>query len=164
MSDTKRCPRCERTLPLDSFAVSAKNVRQTYCRSCNSAYVAEWMRNNEGRRAANRLWTYYRLRREDWEAMWDRQNGQCALCRMGLDETKMVVDHDHRCCPGERSCGRCVRAILCRRCNTAVGWLECQPNYSLESFVGRVMQYVDDRAERVTDLNVEVATRRRRAS
>lgn len=31
-----------------------------------------------------------------------------------------AIDHDHRCCPGERSCGQCVRGIVCRACNNAM--------------------------------------------
>lgn len=35
----------------------------------------------------------------------------------------LVVDHDHACCPGERSCGVCVRGFLCGNCNSAIGLL-----------------------------------------
>lgn len=46
------------------------------------------------------------------------QQGLCAIC--GRYE-RLVIDHDHRCCPGRTSCGECVRALLCNRCNTALG-------------------------------------------
>lgn len=35
----------------------------------------------------------------------------------------LTVDHDHACCPGDRSCGRCVRGFLCVYCNSAAGML-----------------------------------------
>lgn len=35
----------------------------------------------------------------------------------------VVVDHDHDCCPGDRSCGKCVRGYICRKCNSGIGLL-----------------------------------------
>lgn len=44
----------------------------------------------------------------------------CAICG-SLDD--LCVDHDHSCCPGRKSCGKCVRGILCSRHNKAEGFL-----------------------------------------
>jgi hypothetical protein len=34
------------------------------------------------------------------------------------------IDHDHACCPGVRSCGKCVRGVMCAAHNTLVGQFE----------------------------------------
>ena len=53
---------------------------------------------------------------------------KCDLCLRRLDRrtnaAQPTIDHDHRCCTGDRSCGNCVRGILCGRCNTWIGNLE----------------------------------------
>lgn len=54
------------------------------------------------------------------EEMYRSMLGLCPICQ--IREVK-YVDHDHRCCPGKRSCGECVRGMLCPPCNTAIAAL-----------------------------------------
>lgn len=35
-----------------------------------------------------------------------------------------VIDHAHTCCEGRRSCGSCIRGMLCNGCNMALGAVE----------------------------------------
>lgn len=56
----------------------------------------------------------------DLVLLWDWQDGLC-LCGDPIDVDKAHVDHDHACCHGNHSCGRCVRGVLHRGCNTALG-------------------------------------------
>lgn len=69
------------------------------------------------------------LDREAFNRMVLEQTGRCAVCSDPLDANKGVnglhIDHDHKCCPDYRKCcGKCVRGILCPRCNKALGFLD----------------------------------------
>lgn len=65
----------------------------------------------------------YGISVEQYEEMLVRQNGRCAICYDIPRNRRFAVDHDHSCCPGRKSCGKCIRKLLCSRCNTALGLL-----------------------------------------
>ena len=89
----------------------------------------EWAKANRERIRANRLRSQYGIPRAFYEYLLKKQGGTCAIC--GVSETEvdgqlgkpkeLGVDHDHRCCPGKKSCGRCIRGLLCRLCNNGLG-------------------------------------------
>jgi len=65
----------------------------------------------------------------------ERAKDGCEICgSKGFAHKKLHVDHDHKCCPTPRypdgstmyhkTCGQCIRGILCDRCNGTVGLYE----------------------------------------
>lgn len=62
---------------------------------------------------------------EQYEEMYERQGGVCAICRKPeIPGRSLAVDHDRKCCPGDKSCGKCIRGLLCFRHNTGLGKIE----------------------------------------
>jgi hypothetical protein len=53
------------------------------------------------------------------------QNWACAAC--GDTLVQVHIDHDHTCCAGKKSCGKCFRGLLCGGCNKALGLLKDTP-------------------------------------
>lgn len=64
----------------------------------------------------------YGITADEFDRMLATQGG-CAICgRVEPTGKAWHIDHDHKCCDTRaRSCGSCVRAILCHGCNTALG-------------------------------------------
>lgn len=101
------CTDCEYHLPLEKFWWD--DGRQRYTSKCTKC---------------SDLRKLYCINRRDFDEMMRIQNGACAICSVAVpDSSSLHVDHDHGCCPGRRSCGRCVRGLLCASCNIALGHL-----------------------------------------
>ena len=91
--------------------------------------AAEWRKE-----LAKRLRSQFRISIEDYDRMYLAQEGRCGICgkpgrgsewAAGDDALRcLAVDHDRRCCPGDKSCGRCVRGLLCGSCNPKLGFYE----------------------------------------
>ena len=74
------------------------------------------------------LWRH-NLTDKQYDDLWNRQGGRCALCF--TESAKLVIDHDHSCCGPStgfnRTCGNCIRGLVCYRCNNFLGYLEGTP-------------------------------------
>ncbi len=56
-----------------------------------------------------------------------RKIDKCQSCGEPQVGRLLSIDHDHSCCPGKNSCGRCIRGVLCAGCNLALGLLKDDP-------------------------------------
>jgi hypothetical protein len=134
------CIGCTQSLPLSSFnyANKATGKRMTRCKPCTTRQQYERRKvkpcslcggpKERLERArlceACRPWASYvrHLRQHgltpaDYVAILKAQGGGCAICAGPPGGKRLGIDHDHSCCPGRASCGRCVRGVLCEECN-----------------------------------------------
>lgn len=61
------------------------------------------------------------------------QNGVCAICK--LPQNKYCLDHDHTCCPGDRSCGKCARGLVCQPCNKMLAFAKDNPTTLMQGAI-----------------------------
>lgn len=132
MTGSSRCLpgcTCKKHQKVGKIDWSDPEARKAYHREQARLKYAE---DPEPSRAASRKWSQgnrnyarYCLTNKEWQGIFDQQNGACYLCEDSFDvenDRKSIhVDHDHACCPGERSCGSCIRGLACRRCNKGIG-------------------------------------------
>lgn len=107
----KRCSKCNDWLPVSEFYRLASGATRdglsTNCNLCDRLYR-------------------YRITAHDYRQMLAAQGGTCAICDRVPAE--FCIDHDHGCCPErKRSCGKCIRGLLCPDCNGALGLMADAP-------------------------------------
>lgn len=159
---TKRCPRCEKTLPSSEFPKNRRSSTGlgTYCKPCQSTYLkkrVDTMRDREPAaeklcprcervldgslfapkaNSADGLYSWcrecvlfrrieqtYNITAEQYRVM--IKDG-CHIQSCGSFEN-LHVDHDHKCCTGYTSCGKCVRGVLCGMHNRGTGLFRDDP-------------------------------------
>lgn len=90
----------------------------------------------------------YHISADEYVALLEKQGGCCAIC--GTDSPDITgkfkqwcIDHDHACCPGLYTCGKCIRGLICRKCNFALG---CARDST--DILEKMLQYLRRWAER----------------
>ena len=141
----KNCTKCgvEYSATLEHFPPRKirKDGLDSQCRKCKREYDKKYRQTEKGREVQKRssrkygrsekyklsfrkkgLKKRYDLTLEDYDRMFEGQNGVCAVCNsINFDGHRLYVDHNHKT-------GK-VRGLVCRDCNFFLGHLE--KNYSL---------------------------------
>lgn len=95
------------------------------CKECHKKTCREWDKNNKDRRdiicKISRLKTQYGMTYEQYKEMLEEQDYRCLICGKKQGDEDLCVDHNHKCCPTIYSCGKCVRGLICRPCNSGLG-------------------------------------------
>ena len=114
----KHCTKCESTKTTDDFSPKKGSTTglQSWCKEC--------VRSDSRRRQTSSRQVRFGI---DFDDALAAQGGACLVCGTTSPPGNFdgwAVDHDHKCCPGsKRTCGRCVRGILCSKCNVGIGML-----------------------------------------
>lgn len=113
----KRCADCRDWLPEDRFHKDSHRPDGlvSNCAGCIRARM---------------LVRTYGVTLETYNRILSEQGGGCAICGdpESSDGSSLAVDHDHTCCSSARSCGKCVRGLLCRSCNQGLGNYRDRPD------------------------------------
>lgn len=162
----KTCSKCFEEKPLDRFGRASwiKSGYLAHCKDCDNKRKREsetklktadpegWAERQREYQARYRekhpervkeqdrrqsLKYKFGMTVEDYDRMLASQGGVCAVCDDPPTEKRLAVDHDRSCCPGNVSCGECVRKLLCGKCNTALGLLRDNLEY-----IERIKEYV----------------------
>lgn len=131
----KTCIKCGETKPKSEFYKdkNRKDGFQYRCKSCQNKMKKEWCEKNKeyvkhtSKTYYEKNQKYYKnyrlqskfgLTLEQYNEMYNKQNGCCAICGIHQDAfTKaLAVDHCH-------NTGK-IRKLLCSNCNSAIGKLK----------------------------------------
>lgn len=106
----KHCRTCDQWLAVDNFTKDHRGVDglRSICLNCHASL----------RRARA-----FGVGSDWFDRQFKAQGEACAICRSPEPRGRgWAIDHDHKCCPESgKSCGQCVRGVLCSPCNLALG-------------------------------------------
>ena len=163
----RTCTKCKETKELNdkNFCKSKRYVGglTRWCRVCANKYRNEWalgdrtdnMEVSRAREFAREM-KKYGTTVEWYRARLIEQSGICAICNHLSHHhgtlQRLQVDHNHKCCDlRTKSCGKCLRGLLCADCNINLSYLEkfladawVFPMLGKgNSWTGRALKYLD---------------------
>ena len=121
--DTKKCTKCGEEKPATAEYFDAhpqcRFGLNSVCRPCRAARQKAYLSRPDAKaahKARCRKWELkklYGLTPDQFQEMYEKQNGICAICGGTNPMGDLCVDHNHQ--TGQ------VRDLLCRACNLMIG-------------------------------------------
>jgi hypothetical protein len=142
-----RCKICAKRKTKDAYLKTAEK-QKAYSREYRKKhseqykeYLRKWHKQNPTKNAEYQRLTKYMITFQQFEEMLKKSNGCCYICgiepkQLPNGNTGLQIDHDHNCCDGLRTCGKCTRGLLCFACNRMLGALEKRD-------IKKVLQYIN---------------------
>ena len=81
---------------------------------------AVYSKSNAEKIAKRARLKHHRMTQEEHDDLMLKQENACAICKKPFTKTPHI-DHNHGCCPGRLTCGKCNRGLLCDDCNLGLG-------------------------------------------
>jgi hypothetical protein len=135
----RECTQCGHYKPWSQYWKSSKTwgrgkTHTSKCVECMDPVAAK--RNSR----AHKLRRHH-ITEEQISYLIELDGDACALCggSQQIEGADLDFDHDHECCPGPWSCGKCIRGRLCRSCNRLVGRVEAA-GFTLEQLVAYLVR------------------------
>lgn len=130
----KTCTKCG----VKFYSHKDKHMRCGVCRRERATYMKSNYRDHYRQVRVDKT---FALEPGQFARMLEEQDGKCPICGLVFQIltdvedmrkggiTVPYVDHDHNCCDFNPSmshplCGKCVRQLICRRCNVMLGHAE----------------------------------------
>lgn len=104
-SGTRKCRECAKQYLRDRRTSLSPSVRKAIARNENVKY----------RYGISNKEYCDRLSEQGWKCA----NPFCPVVE--TPERRLHIDHDHECCSGIKTCGKCIRGLLCNSCNHILG-------------------------------------------
>lgn len=98
----------------------------------NNKYKKAAYEKNPQKHRWDTIYKKYKMTQAMYEGLLEQQGGVCAVCGGLPNRNYLAVDHDHSCCPTEKTCGNCIRGLLCGSCNSFLGRVNDNPQSLLE--------------------------------